>query len=1220
MLTAFPSDKLFAGGDRRSTKSRRAGVLFACALAGVLYMLAAPAALAQTTSSATLRGTVKDPTGAVVRDATVTLTNKQRGDQRQAKTSDDGTYSFTSVDPGAYTLRVEAGGFKVSEQTNLSLAPSETRGLDVSLEVGGATETVTVSAASESTIQTETGERSNTITSAQIDNLSVIGRSSLELLRTLPGVVAPEQNDLDVVGFGSGGNASANYTVNGIRGVNNNVSIDGSRVVDIGSNNGTIITPNNDMVQEVTVKSSNYAAEYGSGGVQITATTKGGAREFHGELYDYIRPRQLAANDRSNTIVGNPRPKSSFQYPGGQVGGPVLLPFTKFNRERDKLFFFYGLEFQRQQVAFDPRFGVVPTAAERAGDFSHSTSSFGSVGNTPLICPPDTFNFSPCSTPTTNLTGSANPIGVALLNLYPLPNFTPAAGSAQARFNYAISPVAPANRIDQKLRFDYNITNNTKAYLRLARESESANSPYGIWWGPSNYELPSQVQGTNLGRSAALNVTSVINPTMTNEVVFSASKLKLNYDFEDPSKLTKASLGIQNLVLPFRTSTPYAPLALISWDVGTQLWEPGNLPLFAHNDSYSVNDTLSKVTGNHTMKFGALIERADKFQNTNGTPEGQIEFEAGNQPRTTGNAFANLYTGRINGITQTSDFPNGNFRFWNFETFAQDSWKLRPNVTVEYGLRMSYFPNNYETNGLAVAFDIRRYRRGAGAFIGGDPNKPNGYVLAKNGDIPKGILDNPAPRFAPRLNVAWDVFGDASTVIRGGAGVFYNRVQGNYEYNILSQPPNALSTAADAWSVPNNDLTLSNLGTINPLTRLQGFAVSSKDVANPDSYKVPQTITTSLSVARRLPYQNVLEVAYVGTFGRHLPQTQSLNYVFPGTLPATLGNANLSNPIQRAAVANNAAAFTQLLPYPDFSQVTLQEFVGTSNYHSLQATLNRQLGKRLQYFLTYTFSKALGTTSTNETGGSEVDPVNARRNYGILPYDRTHIFNASYNYNFPDLARGGFRNWFTRGVFNGWQMSGITTFESGRRINLNLTGAIIGNPAYLSYFGTNAFTSSSSGTAAAITPVLSVNPQTGAQGVGQRYLDLSAISVPGFGTSGAYQQPFYVRSPRRSNWDVTFFKNFNFTETKKLQFRVGLFNVFNQAFPNTDLGDIDLVLETECIRQVAAGVPNGTGLTDQPMCDPTGGYRFTQRTINNFGRIVSKHGHRRTELAFKFYF
>ncbi|MCA1616957.1 MAG: carboxypeptidase regulatory-like domain-containing protein, partial [Acidobacteria bacterium] len=314
-------------------------------LACLLLLLAAPSAHGQTGGGATLRGVVKDPGGAVVPGATVTLVSTTRGDQREAKSSGDGTYVFTSVDPGTYTVRVAGQGFKISEVA-VTLAPSETRGLDIEMEVGGAAEVVSVTA-EEAPIKTETGEKSETITAKQIDNLSIIGRSSLELLRILPGVVGPEQQALESTGFNQGGNASASYTVNGIRGVNNNVSIDGSRVVDIGSNNGTIITPNNDMVSEVTVKTSNYAAEYGSSGVQIIATTKGGSRDFHGELYHYMRPRALAANDSSNTTVGAPRPQSSFHYPGGNIGGPILLPGTDFNRERDRLFFWLGFEVQR---------------------------------------------------------------------------------------------------------------------------------------------------------------------------------------------------------------------------------------------------------------------------------------------------------------------------------------------------------------------------------------------------------------------------------------------------------------------------------------------------------------------------------------------------------------------------------------------------------------------------------------------------------------------------------------------------------------------------------------------------------------------------------------------------------------------------------------------------------------------------------------------------------
>jgi hypothetical protein len=363
--------------------------LFSSLIAFMFLFVAAPVCtLGQVSGSATLRGIVKDPKGAVVAGATVTLTNVNRGDQRQVTTSDEGAYVFTAVDPGSYTLKVEATGFKTIEQTDLTLSPSETRSRDFSLEIGARTETVTVTQ-EPPLIKTETGERSDTITAKQIDNLSIIGRSSLELLRILPGVVAPDpgEGNLDFNTFGGGANANQNYYVNGIRGVNNTVNIDGSRVMDIGSNNGTIITANIDMVQEVTVKSSNYAPEYGSSGVHISVTTKGGGKDFHGEVYDYLRPRTLQASDRSNTIAGAPRPRTNFQYPGGQIGGPILLPFTDFNRNRDKLFFFFAFEWQRQTRDPGTKFGTVPTQAERNGDFSRSVSGRG--GN--LFCPPDTY-------------------------------------------------------------------------------------------------------------------------------------------------------------------------------------------------------------------------------------------------------------------------------------------------------------------------------------------------------------------------------------------------------------------------------------------------------------------------------------------------------------------------------------------------------------------------------------------------------------------------------------------------------------------------------------------------------------------------------------------------------------------------------------------------------------------------------------------------------------
>ncbi len=1233
MLTASLTFPVIQSRYERKWQKRLVGI---CSCLLMVFALT-PLAFGQTSTGATLRGVVKDAKGGLVPGATVTLVS-DRGDERQAKTNNDGSFVFTSVTAGKHNLKVEAGGFKRSEQNDLTLAPSESRSLEISLEVGAPSEVVNVTAEAVP-IKTDTGERSDTISSKQLDNLSIIGRSSLELLRILPGVVAPDPNDLEFNSFGGGSNANANYTVNGIRGVNNNVSIDGSRVIDIGSNNGTIITANNDMVQEVTVKTSNYAAEYGSSTVQIFATTKGGTKGFHGEVYDYIRPRSLQASDRSNSIAGAKKPNTSFKYPGGNIGGPVLLPFTHFNRNRDKLFFFVGLEFQRQTRDPGTKLGTVPTAAERNGDFSKSLSS--RAGN--VFCPATTAWNQGCSTPVPggNFTPFKNPIGAALLNLLPLPNFT--GTGANISRNYASSVIAPENRNDLKMRFDYKVANSTNVYLRLARESESDDAPYGIWWGPSAFELPSHLLGTNLGRSAAATITSVLSPTMTNELVISASKLKLNYNFKDPTKVSKDALGLSNLQLPFgsKSVTPYAPLALISWDVNANLWEPGGIPLFAFNDSESVTETLSKVRDKHTFKFGGLIEMARKFQNQTAATEGQIEYEGGGNNHgggsavfTSGNAFANLYSGVINGIDQSTNVPNGHFKFWNYEGYAQDSWKFRPNITVEFGARLSYYTNNAEQTGLGAAFSTTTYKRGAGAFINNDPNKPNGILTEASGQLPKGIYAKNVPlQVAPRLNIAWDVFKNGSTVIRGGGGVFYNRVQGNYQYGVLTTPPNLLSLHADSWGNGQKPITLDNLAQYNPFTNpgaLVHPAIFTQD-PNPNSNRIPRVVTTSLSIARRLPFQNVLEVAYVGTFGRHLPQSYSFNFVFPHT-SGMVGNADTADPLQRAALGANASFLnSQLLPYPDLGNVKYNEYIGVSNYHSMQVTLNRQLGKSLQYFLTYTFSKALGTAAVDESNGDQwVDPLNGRNSYGILSYDRTHIFNLSYNYNLPKLARGSLNNRFTRGLLNGWQMSGITTIQSGRPIRIKFGGAAESTSALFTYLGHTVVPGGQTGQASGVAPIYSRNPVTGNTNLNAAYLDISALSVPAFGTNGPPQSPFYMRAPTTRNFDVTFFKNFNITETKKFQFRAGFFDIFNQAFPNPDAGDLgNLTINTLNVTNPATGqcfylpasTPNGQGTVGaNNVCDPTKGFVLDPASAATFGKVTNKHGHRRIELAFKFYF
>jgi len=826
--------------------------------------------------------------------------------------------------------------------------------------------------------------------------------------------------------------------------------------------------------------------------------------------------------------------------------------------------------------------------------------------------------------PNNNLAPCADPFGKALLNLFPLPNYQ----DPNNRYNYVYSVLRPNDRNQFISRFDYNISDKTRLYVRLAREYEEQGFPRGLWWDSSNYENPGNLTSYNTGKSVIVNLTNVINPTMTNEVLFSASKLKLNYNFKDPDKVTWSGLNLQPCCY-FAGSNPFVPVGVIdAWGggIGGNLLTAYGYPILAWNDSFAVTDNLTKIYNTHTMRFGAFIEQANKRQQSNHDTD--ITVAQWGQTNSTLNNYGDLFVGRPIEFTQATDRPIDNFRYYNYEFYAQDSWKVKRNITLEYGLRMAYLPNNFERKGLGVLFDPASYNRSQGVFLNGNRSTPNGFKLASAGQIPKGILANPGVAWMPRLNVAWDIGGKGDLVVRAGAGVFYNRVQGNYDYYSSGQMPNTYSATVDTPWNGNNGLTFSDLRNIDPFAlNSAAFNVSSRDINSND---LPRVANMSLTIEKRFPGNNIATIAYVGTEGRHLPQQRNINTVplgrlLTGTAGSGANTVDLSVPVNRAGL--NGGIVRTYRPYSAFNTIGVYQFTGTSSYHSLQATLSHQSGKNLQYFATYTFGKALGTVATNESDGSAwADPIDTRgRSWGVLPFDRTHVFNLSYNYMFPDLARGSFDHAVLRAVLNGWQMSGITTFQSGIPIRLRFSGDIASTGQAIGWYGSDAFNpTNSAGSTGAITPIYLSNPSTSGGAVGSNLFDLSKLQIPTFPNSGPSQPPFYLRTPSRSNFDVSFFKNFKFSESKNLQFRTGLFNVFNQAYPTQiavtgGLGasDIYLTLNTTCNRRVS--VNDGTG-NMASTCDPTGGFSYTSETLNNFGKIVSKHGRRIVEFALKFNF
>ena len=320
---------------------------FAVLIASLILLLAARPFLAQEGGiTATLRGTVTDATGASLPGAQVALTNTGTKALLTAVADDRGAFLFAGLWPATYDLKIELSGFKTSEQRGVVLSPNDSRAVNVQLEIGSQSETVIVESRHD-VIQTSTGAREGVITAGQIENLSVISRGALELLRILPGVVAPDQSQLEYVGQAGGVNDTNQFTVNGIRSTRNTVSLDGSGVNDFTCNCGLMVSLNTDMVQDVKVQSSNFAAEYGSDGVSVSAVTKSGTSRYHGAAYWYGRDHRWSANDRSNTILGVEKPKSNYFYPGGNIGGPLPWP-GEYNKGKGRLFFWFGLEAQRQ--------------------------------------------------------------------------------------------------------------------------------------------------------------------------------------------------------------------------------------------------------------------------------------------------------------------------------------------------------------------------------------------------------------------------------------------------------------------------------------------------------------------------------------------------------------------------------------------------------------------------------------------------------------------------------------------------------------------------------------------------------------------------------------------------------------------------------------------------------------------------------------------------------
>ncbi len=1122
-----------------SMNSLRARGLFVLLLA----LIATQAGLAQQTS-ATLYGTVKDPQGSVVVGAKVTVTNPATAMTVQTVTIADGTFVVTPLQAGAYNLSVEMAGFKRLERPGVGVRPNDRLALgDLTLELGTTAETVTVSAEAV-ILQTQTADRSGIVTAEMVKDIATNGRNYLSLIMTVPGVMSTFNGEV----AGPGG--IGNIFVNGQRGNQNNVTLDGVANMDTGSNGTQHTSLNIDAVAEFRVLTNGQQAEFGrSSGGFINIVTKTGTQDFHGVGYWFHRHEQFNANNWRNNRDGLQRRFYRYNYQGYNIGGPAYIP-GKFNKEKDKLFFFFGQEWQRQLVPNTNRRVTVPTPEQRNGDFSNTRDAGGNLqvirnpfdGGRPFDngrIPQDRWNRD----------------GQRILNFYPSPNV-----SGRPDYNYDTQVSGSYPRRQEIYRIDWNINPKWRAFFRVINDTDMDRRPYGQWNG--DYNIPFAL--TNFGqpgRSAIANLTTVINPTLTNEFIFGPSRNRLTMDPLGDA-FSRSKLGLTDpLIFPKADPLGLVPNFRYGGVPNAPFTGFNGTPFRNVNNTFDFTDNLSKVFASHHVKLGFYVQRSRKDQTAFTPANANINFDRDSQnPGDTNWAFSNALLGNFRTYEQADAILNGRYRYTNVEWYIQDNWKVRPGLTLDFGLRLYYIQPQYDAYLQTGSFDpalftaakqVQLMQRainpatnavasrnpvtgtyGPAALIGTlAPNvgdRINGIGRAGLLGYPRGLVNSRGLHYAPRFGLAWDPWQKGQTVFRMAGGVFYDRFQGNPVFDTINNPP-----AIDRPTIYYGNLSTvaSQPGVYSP-PNLWGFSRDGH---------VPTTYSYSFGIQRRLPRETLLDVSYVGSISRHLLNRHNPNHVpFGASWLPQFQDPTVATP---RFDGTTTLPVNFLRPYTGYGTINTTQFGATSNYNALQVALNRRLQRGLVYGLAYTWSKVLGTAGGD---GDTLHPTEARKaNYGVLGFDRTHIFVLNYMYDVPKLAKGSnfLDNPVGRAVFNNWQLTGITSFISGSPggVGYSISGI---SGAELNRRITGSETSGPR--------IVIKNDPTIPKG--QRTIDqfikTDVYAAAPRGSVGIDSGVNPIRGPGINNWDVSIFKNFPLfggEMNRYLQFRLEMFNAWNHT-------------------------------------------------------------------------
>jgi hypothetical protein len=1110
----------------------------------MLSFLAATLSLRAQSTSGSMSGTVQDKNGATIPNARVVVTDQSRQISFTATTDSEGRFAFAQLQPGRYNIKVESSGFRKFELKGVVLNANDKLSVgDLTLEVGAVEQIVEVVSEGQQ-LKTESGERSDALVGEQLQNVAVNSRTYLALAAVTPGVIVT--GNFQTAGHAGLGTISAN----GARFNQNQLTLNGVGNVDTGNNGDQLATVSLDSVQEYKILTSNYQAEYGrSAGAQINVVTKSGGKEFHGSGYLFHRHEGLNANNWKNNRDGLQRNLYRFNDVGYTIGGPVKIP--KLLPE-DKLFFFWSQEYQRQLRPQGRRDVTVPTALERQGNFSQSVDRNGAK-----VFIKDPLKSGLCNATDQTACFSNNIIpegrlyapGLAILNIFPLPN-----APGNNGFNFTTQTPDSYPRREDMLRIDANLSDNWKMFGHFLNNFDSVTSDYGSFVLGSNTPFGTPITDTRPGRSYAVGLTTIISPTTTNEFTWGYSHNQINIDPVNDG-LTRDANGLTNLpvLFPGAIQNDFIPRFQFN---GTRISnEPffgtNNAPFFNYNTTIDFIDNFSKVWNQHLFKAGVYLQRSRKDQTSFANSSGQFNFgdNSGN-PLDSGFGFANAALGVFTSFNQASQYATGRYRYTNLEFYLQDTWKVTRRLTMDYGMRFYYIQPQFDSSLQTSTFlpdrydpskAVRLYRpvlNAQGQRVAFDPvtgeTRPGtdiGKIVPNSGDMFNGIaqagqdvnkylMENRGIQYGPRLGIAFDVTGSQSLVVRAGAGIFYDRFQGNETFDMLTNPPTTLAPTLVNGLV--ND--------INPNSVL--FAPFGLHAFSFEG-KIPTVYNYSLGVQAKLPYELLLDVAYVGSASRHLLQRLNINPIQYGAtfLPQNQDLTKNSN----VPLGSRAFDADFLRPFQGYGSITLHQMGGTSNYNSLQVGLNRRFARGLFFGLAYTWSKALATV-TNDGDFIRIDGNTRLANYGPAGFDRRHNFSINYIYELPNVARRfGVDNKLTRAIFDGWQISGITRFQSGSPFSVGLNIPNIGSQ---NITGSN--------TEPARVRLIG-DPLQGISDDPLRRLNPAAFAPPAVGSIGLDSPVNYLTTPGINNWDMTLQKTFSIKESVRLQLRADAFNVFNHT-------------------------------------------------------------------------